>query len=1183
MKKLIILFLLSISFGTIGQKSPRKTLLKDINNNTTWEIPLFNNDISEFNTFIDGRFSSKQIINDSLVNIRNSIDTKSSVNYTNQKLHFVNTKTELLNLDINIISKVRFDNSDWYLKNGNVASNGGSYAGTIVNINSNYYWERQLKENTIEGVYFGIVANGTTDDLVNTRNAFASLTSGKTLKLPNGIIYFSGSNNILTDGLNITQSNVIIKGSGNTTIKQDGSSFYCLSINGNNGGTSDVTQNISNIKIQDINFLGTVATTGFSEFRHNLNVHAVTDLIIDNCTFTGFRGDGILIGSGNQASIERHNKNIRITNCKFDGVNNDNRNGISVIDCDGLEISSCIFKNTTKSTMPGAIDIEPDVATYHYINNISIHHNIFENISGNLGVISYLGNSTMVNQINSLNISDNEIKNYIGTGAGISVITGFTHSNTSLANNVKINKNTIINGDVPLAISGVKLGIINNNTFASCKHQIQLGSSIASADNYQLIFNNNTITKVGLTGNSGGLYVFTCKDLQLENNFFIDNYGFAVDFTLGTSNNVNIKNNTFLNFSGNTTQAVFKEANHTTSSATNTVFNNTNNGLGIYFPSYKTDIDQTTNVYDLTVLPSVFPIGQSRTIVNGISGLPDSYTQGILITDRNTITAGYTGWITQSFYPRSSATYYYIRKSAGSDNSWTTWNKFSDIVILDKKLQTVTTIAELQAYTLSNYAYLDGSLWEKKSGNVASNGGSFAGTIINVNSNFYWERKIDNEINTKLFGTIADGTTNNTSKVQLAVNSVNSNGGTVFVPENTKFYLSSITFPRKCVLKYYGGSDLSLKLVAISSNELITHIADADNSDGIVNEQRIEANFHPGIVVNVRKDINNHPFLGNGQSLNFPVRASYLIQDEGYEKFIIQHQNFGEKSLYNGIYSYNFFHIIELINIKNSSFTTLPIVGNLITGNTSGAKGIVTAIDTTKITVNWITKGFTIGETVTCNRGTISSPINEVSNTTITAINIDVKNGNPLTFSNDNGYTGIGVLPNIAKSPLTVGGRIAIQKSRSFGQYLPETITNPSLAFVDSYENTTPDGYEIYYNTVPTNKRLELKKLNSNTAFGEVGAVKAHTSFGNDVNFSYTSYNILSVVRASTGQYNINFKVPFTRADFQISLTNGSPLDTSCRYAQDGNTLTIRNFATGTTTLQDLLAPVDIIIVGGDY
>ena len=71
---------------------------------------------------------------------------------------------------------------------------------------------------------------------------------------------------------------------------------------------------------------------------------------------------------------------------------------------------------------------------------------------------------------------------------------------------------------------------------------------------------------------------------------------------------------------------------------------------------------------------------------------------------------------------------------------------------INQKLHTVSTIAALQAFTSSTVCQFDGSTWNLTSGNVASNGGSYAGTIINVSTSFYWERKILNGISAKWFG-----------------------------------------------------------------------------------------------------------------------------------------------------------------------------------------------------------------------------------------------------------------------------------------------------------------------------------------------------------------------------------------------------------------------------------------------
>jgi len=205
------------------------------------------------------------------------------------------------------------------------------------------------------------------------------------LIFPSGTYLITGSNNNMTDGLNISISGVSIIGNGNVVIKQDSSSFYALSINNNNGGTTSISDNTKDINIDNIQFQATVSVDGFSEFRHLLNINAATNVLINNCKFVGFRGDGVYIGSSNTTGVERHNKNIRILNCRFDGVNNQNRNGVSVIDVDGLIMEKCDFKNSTKSNMTAAIDNEQDAQTFHITKNILINKNLFKNISWQLG------------------------------------------------------------------------------------------------------------------------------------------------------------------------------------------------------------------------------------------------------------------------------------------------------------------------------------------------------------------------------------------------------------------------------------------------------------------------------------------------------------------------------------------------------------------------------------------------------------------------------------------------------------------------------------------------------------------------------------------------------------------------------------------------------------------------------
>jgi hypothetical protein len=120
---------------------------------------------------------------------------------------------------------------------------------------------------------------------------------------------------------------------------------------------------------------------------------------------------------------------------------------------------------------------------------------------------------------------------------------------------------------------------------------------------------------------------------------------------------------------------------------------------------------------------------------------------------------------------------------------------------LNLKLQTVSSISELKTYTSSNFAYFDGSTWEKKSGNLASNGGSYAGTIINVSSSFYWER-ISDYYTPEMFGAVGDGLTNDANKIQSAINAT-AIGGTLMFANKTYFISSRLTINKS--IKITGG------------------------------------------------------------------------------------------------------------------------------------------------------------------------------------------------------------------------------------------------------------------------------------------------------------------------------------------------------------------------------------------
>jgi len=149
------------------------------------------------------------------------------------------------------------------------------------------------------------------------------------------------------------------------------------------------SESIKNIHIYGLTFFSEVNKHGFDELLHQISAHGVSNFLVENCNFIGFLGDAIAINGGTDFSKNRnaYNKNIQIINCKFDGINKDNRQGISIYYADDFLIDKCVFENITREDMPGAIDIESDDPT-NVSRNGMIKDCSFENIGG-IGAIVF--------------------------------------------------------------------------------------------------------------------------------------------------------------------------------------------------------------------------------------------------------------------------------------------------------------------------------------------------------------------------------------------------------------------------------------------------------------------------------------------------------------------------------------------------------------------------------------------------------------------------------------------------------------------------------------------------------------------------------------------------------------------------------------------------------------------------
>jgi hypothetical protein len=389
---------------------------------------------------------------------------------------------------------------------------------------------------------------------------------------------------------------------------------WLLSVNSGAGGTTSVSGNQRNISVSDIQFIGPVpymgggpvnpTSMGTPQNNHLLNVNACSDMQIERCKFTGFMGDGVYIGSSNSGATERHNERISIKYCVFDGVNKNNRNGVSVIDCDGADIDHCRFYRTTRPDMPGAVDIEPNnpTATYPVTRDINVTHCRFDDIGagimGCIGINLGTAQSSLVVAARNFHFDHNTMVNCLATPLYVRNSNGVpTYS--VLANDVWFTDNqclgkavgTFSGGNTFELDKGVRGVHILRNKFENYFAGAQIGTN---GTIYDLEIENNEFQSCGNAnafgsgGTNSALTIYQTQGLSIQHNTFINcgdsagGLGYVLSFyTPGgavSSDDTTIFNNKVLQGgSTRTTKFIHKHASHT---ATN-VKGDMNDDLGL--------------------------------------------------------------------------------------------------------------------------------------------------------------------------------------------------------------------------------------------------------------------------------------------------------------------------------------------------------------------------------------------------------------------------------------------------------------------------------------------------------------------------------------------------------------------------------------------------------------------------
>jgi len=477
---------------------------------------------------------------------------------------------------------------------------------------------------------FGAIGDGITNDTVAVQNAINSFSA----------VYFPSGTYLLNT---VTlKSNSFLFGDGSATIiKQN-------TITGSSYGTffadsASSSATVDNIVIRDMRIQSpNIVTPVFSEFQHLVSLNGVKNVLIENVDFIGFYGDGLLIGSGAIAGQERHNTNVTVRSCFFDGINKQNRNGISVIDCDGMVIDGNYFTRTTKSTMPGAIDIEPDSYTFHIVKDFKIINNKFYDIGGNLAAIAItLPPITYTTSPNGFIIENNFVDTVSANGFSFIYRLSGGISEGTFNVGLFVSNNTFKNGVTPFSIFGAKDVVIDTNQFLNFSSSALIGYTTVDEKCINVSLLDNLFYYCGTSGAGIGLAIGTVTRLNIKGNEFNDcgtgvaGSANAIDFNVtALSSSVSIIENNFVSPNGKTTVAIQVEGTHTLTPSTNIYISNRLNGLANSFNWRIGDIQfysaaPTTGTWAVTnyVYNSAPAAGSPQGWVCTVAGTPGTWKQ----------------------------------------------------------------------------------------------------------------------------------------------------------------------------------------------------------------------------------------------------------------------------------------------------------------------------------------------------------------------------------------------------------------------------------------------------------------------------------------------------------------------------------------------------------------------------
>lgn len=515
----------------------------------------------------------------------------------------------------------------------------------------------------------GIAAGTDTTDLTTYIAQALTDCAGAKLYFPAGTYY-----------CNVTQlpSNTHIFGDGEATVIRakttTTSTLKCLS--------ADDTTFITGVTIRDLKLFGTVATESFNANPALIDFTGVKRCRIDGVFFEGFRLDGIYLG-GNVGAAEYHNVDVIVKDCVFDGVNNGGRNGISVIDVDGLEIEGCVFRNCAKSDQPGSLDFEPN-QSFSVIKNVRVMNNSFYNTDGNRGHVCIQTHNTA--NVENIIVKGNHFEDVPVASAAVLLNTSTTAPATP--QRIVIEGNTIdCSGSRGIyKRDGAGDGITIKGNIISALTGVWLAGTATTTRNVviegNIIYDEATSSGIVLSAET------SFADIAIKGNTFKGTPTNHIHIAGTASSGISIVDNDFI---GTPATRVITHDSVTPNAATNVLLGNRFElGALSTFLATRTDyVGSTTNPTDAdeTTLPNAYPRGINRIFLNNrtVAGATQA---GMLETHVESSIEPQA--IYQWFVPDYIATYknrIYFRRAVNA----TTWDSWS--VLAGTPGTSVTTTA----------------------------------------------------------------------------------------------------------------------------------------------------------------------------------------------------------------------------------------------------------------------------------------------------------------------------------------------------------------------------------------------------------------------------------------------------------------------------------------------------------